>query len=140
LGDIGVQCSHLILQIKFLTFLSLLAVQPNRRKQRKKNMNSPNSQQILTNYHSTSGTDSRKTYRRRGQTSLSRSYRTVTSCCSRISRLEAAIDAEEEIAELERKQEKCEIQRKKKLIELKLKLNKAKTTAIDGLGTRQTSR
>jgi hypothetical protein len=77
-------------------------------------MNSPNSQQILTNYHLTSETDSRKTYGRSGQTSPSRSFQTITSCCSRISRLEAEIDAEEEIAELERKQEEREIQQKKK--------------------------
>jgi hypothetical protein len=64
--------------------------------------------------------------------------KTVMSCCSQISRLEAEINVEEEIAELERKQEEREIQRKKKLIELKL--NKAKTRAIDGQGSRQTFR
>jgi hypothetical protein len=53
--------------------------------------------------------------------------------------LEADIDAEEEIAELERKQEERQIQRKNKLIELKVKLSKAKKTAIDGQGSRQTS-
>jgi hypothetical protein len=41
---------------------------------------------------------------------------------------------------LERRQEEREIQRKKKLIELKLKLNKGKTKAINGQGSRQTSR
>jgi hypothetical protein len=49
--------------------------------------------------------------------------------------LEAEIDSEEEIADLERKQDEREIQRKKKLIELKLKFNKAKTRAIDGQGS-----
>jgi hypothetical protein len=75
-------------------------LQPNRRKKKKKKrkkerskMNSRNSQQILTNQQSTSGTDSRRTSERRGQTSPSRSFRTVTSCCSRISRLKAEIDA-----------------------------------------------
>jgi hypothetical protein len=78
-------------------------------------MNSRNSQQILTNYQSTSGADSRRTSERRGQTSPSRNFRTVTSCCSQISRLEAKVDAEEEIAELERRQEEREIQQKKEI-------------------------
>jgi hypothetical protein len=73
---------------------------------------------------------------KRGQTGPSGSFRTVCSCCSRISRLEAEIDAEEEIAGLERKREEREIQRKRKSIGLKL--NKAKT--IGGQGLRQTSR
>jgi hypothetical protein len=98
-------------------------------------MNSRYSQPNLTNYQSTSGTDPRRTSGRREQTSPSRSFRTLISCCSRISRLEAEIDTEEEIPELERKQEEREIQRKKKLIELKLKFNKAKTRAIDGQGS-----
>jgi hypothetical protein len=52
--------------------------------------------------------------------------------------LETEISAEEEIAELERKQKEREIQRKYKLIELKRKLNKAKY--IDRQTSLQTSR
>jgi hypothetical protein len=47
--------------------------------------------------------------------------------------LEAEINAEEEIAELERRQEEREIQRKKKLIDLKLKLKRANTKGMTDL-------
>jgi hypothetical protein len=70
-------------------------------------MNFHNSQQILTNNHqSTSETDWRTTSERCRQTTPSRSFRTVTSYCSRFSRLQAKIDAEEEITEQEKKLEK----------------------------------
>jgi hypothetical protein len=58
------------------------------------------------NHQSTSETDWRKTSERCRQTSPSKSFRTVTSFCSRFSRLQAKIDAEEKIAEQEKKLEK----------------------------------